>query len=165
MFWRSYSWEKSCPPFAYSSRHRLLVLLEWAETEVGSLQKNDTFNVQKTIDRQIPWLKFNYCLHFNPPFLFLATFKYFRCFVRLFLTILMLGSLREKLLQFLNFTKTILLVFDVLPSFWTQCCGSVSADSYLWPTGPAPEPASAPDTTPFFSDFKNAKKIFFIYCF
>ncbi len=66
---------RSCPRFAYSSRHRTLILLDWAETEMGSLHKNDMFEVQKTIDRQNPRLKFNNCLHFDPPlFSLLSTF-------------------------------------------------------------------------------------------
>ncbi len=49
-----------------------------------------------------------------------------------------------------------------------QCWGSVtfrrgswSADPYIWLTDPDP----TPDPTPFFSDFKDAKKIFFLQIF
>jgi hypothetical protein len=67
---------KSCPRFAYSSGRRLLILLKWAETEIGCLHNNDTFNVPKTIDSQNNRLKFNYCVHFDPSlFSLLSTFK------------------------------------------------------------------------------------------
>jgi hypothetical protein len=41
-------------------------------------------------------------------------------------------------------------------TFW---CGSGSADPYLILLDPEPDPI--PDQTPFFSDFKDARKIFF----
>jgi hypothetical protein len=61
---------------------------------------------------------------------------------------------------------------EILVSFfWTaqrQCwgsvtcwCGSGYADPYLWVMDPDPNPT--PDPTPLFSDFKDAKKIFFSY--
>ncbi len=67
---------KSCPRFAYSYRNRLLIWLECAETEIGSLHNNDKIKVQKTIDRQYPRLKYNYCVHFDPPlFSLISTFE------------------------------------------------------------------------------------------
>ncbi len=46
-------------------------------------------------------------------------------------------------------------------TFW---CRYGSADPYLDPD-PIPDPDLAPDLTPFFSDFKDAKKIFFCHIF
>ncbi len=54
----------------------ILILLEWAETEIGSLHNNDTFKGKKAIDRQNPRLKLNYCVHFDLPlFSQLSTFN------------------------------------------------------------------------------------------
>jgi hypothetical protein len=51
-------------------------LLEWAETEIDSLDKIDMFNVQINLDRHNHRLKFNYCLLFDPPlFSLLSTFN------------------------------------------------------------------------------------------
>jgi hypothetical protein len=41
-------------------------------------------------------------------------------------------------------------------TFW---CGSGSADPYLCLTDPDPTPVTTPGPIPFFSDFKDAKKI------
>jgi hypothetical protein len=47
-------------------------------------------------------------------------------------------------------------------TFW---CGSGSADPYLCLMDPASNPFLTLDSTPFFSDIKDAKKKFFIYFF
>ncbi len=45
-------------------------------------------------------------------------------------------------------------------TFW---CGFGSRDPYLWQMDPDPYPT--PDPSPFFSDFKDAKKLFFYLIF
>ncbi len=85
--------KKSCPRFAYTSRHRSLIKLEWAEREIVSFHKSDLFNVQITLDGHNPRLKFNYCLLFGPPLIsLLSTFKQ-KTYVRLFLFYLCLNLL------------------------------------------------------------------------
>jgi hypothetical protein len=49
------------------SRHRLLIKLEQAETEIDFLHKNNTFKLQRTLDRHNARLKLNYCLLPDPP--------------------------------------------------------------------------------------------------
>ncbi len=52
--------------FAYSSRHRLLIYQQQAETEMCFLQ-NDTSKIQKTLDRHNPKLNLNDDLLPAPP--------------------------------------------------------------------------------------------------
>jgi hypothetical protein len=64
--------------FAYSSRHRLLILLEWAETEIKSFQGNDMFKLKTTLDRHSPRLIIDDSLLADPPLFSLpSTFKEF----------------------------------------------------------------------------------------
>ncbi len=62
--------------FAYSSRHRLLILLEWAETKMKVLQGNDTLKLQITFYRHVPGWRLMIS-HLPDPTLLLSTFKLF----------------------------------------------------------------------------------------
>ncbi len=53
--------------FPYSSRHRLLIKLEQAETEIRNFTRNYTFKLKRTLDRHSPRQKLNYCFLPNSP--------------------------------------------------------------------------------------------------
>ncbi len=62
--------------FPYSSRHRLLIKLEQAETERRSFTRNYTFELKITLDRHSPRQKLNNCfLPDLPNFSLPSTFK------------------------------------------------------------------------------------------
>ncbi len=83
MLFRQYYWirrrrssSKNLQRFAYSSRHRLLILLEWAEMEIDCLQRNNTFKWQITLDRHNASRNLNKSVLPDPPhFLLPSTFK------------------------------------------------------------------------------------------
>jgi hypothetical protein len=73
-YFRQYSWlrrrrnsSKNLQGFAYSSRHCLLIVLEWAETEIKVLQGNNTFKLKTTLDRHNLRLIIDESLLADPP--------------------------------------------------------------------------------------------------